>query len=353
MSPVLLVPPTAPFRPPASLLSFLPIGALARGLLSVFTTWIVEGTAHFVSLLGGSLAAVSTPQFGPGFLASFHEVVVLGAAVALPLLLLAVVHAVVRQDLGLLVRTALVKLPVALVLGAAGAQLVGALCGVTDELCNALVAHGGPSLRALVSGLAGALTGSAARAPGPGFAEVVLALLTMVVSLVLWVELVVRSAAIQVAALFLPLALSGLVWSPTALWARRLAETLVALIVAKLVIVGVLVLAASTAVQGTGLSAIGWGLAFLLLAVWAPFAVLRLVPLVDAGAIGHLEGLGRRAVGGVAGRSLQGAGHLSDGGAGEDVVAMAEPQRVGTRELRAAVAQMAAEERAARESSGE
>lgn len=355
VTPVLLVPPPAALPPSASLLSFLSIGSIARGLLSVFTTWIVDGTAHFVSLLGAALARVSSPDFGPGFLTAFHEVVLLGAALVLPFLLLAVVQAVVRQDLGLLLRAAFVRLPVALIFGATAAQLVGVVSGVTDELCNALVAHGGPSLHQLVSSLADALTGSAAQAPGPGFAEVVLALVTMAVSLLLWVELIVRAAAIQVAALFLPLALAGLLWSATASWARRLGETLVALVVAKLVIVGVLVLAASTAVEGTGLSAIGWGLAFLLLAVLSPFAVLRLVPLVDAGAIGHLDGLGRRALlSGVYGGRALGARIADLGGAtGVDAVPMAEPQRVSGRELKAVMAQMEAEERAMRETSGE
>ena len=61
-----------------------------------------------------------------------------------------------------------------------------------------------------------------------------------VVAFVLWLELAVRSAAIGAAALFLPLALVGLAWPATSHWARRLGETLAALVLSKLVIAAVL-----------------------------------------------------------------------------------------------------------------
>ena len=74
-----------------------------------------------------------------------------------------------------------------------------------------------------------------------------------IVAFVLWVELAVRSAAVAAATLFLPLALAGLAWPATTHWARRLGETLAALVLMKLVIAGVLSLAATAIGSHSGI----------------------------------------------------------------------------------------------------
>ena len=117
-----------------------------------------------------------------------------------------------------------------------------------------------------------------------------------IVAFVLWLELAVRSAAIAAASLFLPLALVGLAWPATSHWARRLGETLAALVLSKLVIASVLALAAGLLGSSSGVSGVVEGVALLAVAAFAPFALLKLVPAVEAGAVAHLEGLGRRPV---------------------------------------------------------
>ena len=104
-----------------------------------------------------------------------------------------------------------------------------------------------------------------------------------VVAFVLWLELAVRSAAIAAASLFLPLALVGLAWPATSHWARRLGETLAALVLSKLVIAAVLALAAGLLVSSSGVAGVVEGVALLAVAAFAPFALLKLVPVVEAG----------------------------------------------------------------------
>jgi hypothetical protein len=129
----------------------------------------------------------------------------------------------------------------------------------------------------------------------------------------LWVELLIRAAAVYVAVLFLPLALASLAWPAIAHWCRRLVDTLVALILSKFVIVSVLSLAAGALAGGTGSAPAGstggaatagdqgsftdvlGGAALLALAAFAPWALFRLLPFLESGAVGHLEGAGRRA----------------------------------------------------------
>ena len=88
---------------------------------------------------------------------------------------------------------------------------------------------------------------------------------------------------------------------------RRLADTLAALILSKLVIVAVLSLAVGALAGGTGATPTGasasgggfasvlGGAALLLLAGLAPWSLFRLLPFLEAGAVGHLEGLSQRA----------------------------------------------------------
>jgi hypothetical protein len=138
--------------------------------------------------------------------------------------------------------------------------------------------------------------------------------------MVLWVELVVRAAAITAAALFLPLVLAALVWPSIGHWARRLADTLAALILSKLVIAAVISLAVG-AVEGglTEQGSVGTkfgdvvvGIALLLLATFSPFVLLRLIPAIESGAISHLEGTRHRLRQAVEPPMVKSGGHAYD-----------------------------------------
>ena len=119
-------------------------------------------------------------------------------------------------------------------------------------------------------------------------------LLAGCLAFLVWIELAVRSAAIAVATLFLPLALAGSALPATAHWARRLGETLAALVLSKLTtIVAVLTLAVGTFGEPSdGLASIVEGITLLGLAAVAPLALARILPMVEAGAVAHLDGLG-------------------------------------------------------------
>ena len=125
-------------------------------------------------------------------------------------------------------RACLVALPLALLLTFAAVTLV--------EL--GLAAHGRADGRGAPAGAAATSRSrsptsrrSSRRRPStanplPGLVLFLGALLTAVLALVVWIELVLREAAIYVAVAFLPIALAAVVWPRTAHWARRLAEWL-------------------------------------------------------------------------------------------------------------------------------
>jgi len=147
-------------------------------------------------------------------------------------------------------------------------------------------------------------------------------LLIAVAAFVLWLELLIRAAAVYVAVLFLPLALATLVWPAVSHWCRRLVETLAALIISKFVIVATLSLAAGAVASGTagsgshgsGFSSVLAGGALLLMATFVPFAILRMIPAVEAGAVAHLDGLRQRGTAGLTRLPRSAANHaLHDG----------------------------------------
>ncbi|MGA8297339.1 MAG: hypothetical protein WB770_09885 [Acidimicrobiales bacterium] len=281
-----------PVHPAAGLFSF-GLSAFVNAFLGGLSRWVESGTSVLISAFGHVLTATTKVPFGTGFFSEFDVVAKIGALLAGPFLLLAVVHAIIRQDLGVLWKAVFLRLPLALVFGGIAVALVAQALAITDSLSAAMLDVAGSSAREEIAFLA------AAFAPGgiafAGFLGLLLALMAAVVAFVLWVELVIRSAAIAVATLFIPIALSGLVWSATSHWARRVGETLAALIVSKLVIAGVLALAAISLAPGNGLAGTIQAIALLLLACLAPFSLLRLVPIVEAGAIAHFEGMSRRA----------------------------------------------------------
>ena len=112
-----------------------------------------------------------------------------------------------------------------------------------------------------------------------------------------WLELLMRDAAVYVVALFMPLALAASIWPRWSGTLRRTAELLVVVIGSKFVIVSIVALAAAlVAGGGGGVEHVLAASALMLLACFAPFVLLRLVPFAE-GAMGAAYGR-RSAAGG-------------------------------------------------------
>ncbi len=93
----------------------------------------------------------------------------------------------------------------------------------------------------------------------------------------------VRAAAVYVIVLMLPLAFAAFVWPARRIWAVRSVELLIALILSKFVIVAVLSLGGAAFSQSVHHSVAGMlaGVALLALAGFAPWALLRLLPMTE------------------------------------------------------------------------
>jgi hypothetical protein len=274
------------------------LGAGAGDVLSAIASGVADGAGWLLGQIGGVMTSTTSIDLGASWFKSHYEVMVgLAAIVLVPLLLASVIQAIYHQSVSGLLRAALVHLPLALLLGAVAIQLVQLALAATDALSTAVSSTSSGDISSALSALASTLAGQAAGGnPAPTFVVLVGALFVSFGALLLWVELLVRAAAVYVATLFFPLAMASLVWPAISQWCRRLVETVAALVLSKFVIVAVLSLAIGA--LGTGDGSIASELAggaLLLLAGFAPFTLLRLVPMVESGAAHQLEGVRHRA----------------------------------------------------------
>ena len=147
--------------------------------------------------------------------------------------------------------------------------------------------------------------------PGPmAAAALVVGFALIVAGFVVWVELVLRDAAVYVAVLFLPLAFAGIVWPATAHWLGRLLRLIVAVILSKLVIVAIVGLGATMLADGAaadGLGPVIVGVGTLLLAGFAPVVLYRIVQVWDVEHTGAFHGALGGAVGRLAAPAVAGA----------------------------------------------
>jgi hypothetical protein len=170
------------------------------------------------------------------------------------------------------------------------APLIMLLLAASDEM-SAIVssAAGGDGGRFL--GRTGATFGLLSVADHSPFLLFLLGLLTAAAAIALWIELLMREAAVYIVVLMLPLAFAAMVWPARRVWAVRTAELLVALILSKFAIVAVLALGAAALGHSDGGGGMLMGLVLVTLAAFSPWALLRMLPLAElaSGAAGHLH----------------------------------------------------------------
>jgi len=285
--------------------------------------WVFGGANWSVcqipSQLGLSVSAVRCPSdlavtvrlsdpkdwFAP----LYRRMVEIAGLLMLPMLLLAFLQALLRQDLGLALRAALGYVPLAVVLSAVAVSLTQTLLAVTDSFSDFMLNGYQGQVAATIGSLAGVLAAGAAGSAftvGSSAAAVIAALVALVAALAIVVELLARQALIYAGVFFLPLSFAGMVWPHLLRWAQRLVEVVLVAIVAKFLIVSVLVLGAaaytapggggpfdSQAPPGTTLLV---GLLLVGLAALSPVALFWMLPTFEAAVLAQFHGGAHRPV---------------------------------------------------------
>ncbi len=272
------------------------VEAVAGGIFDQATEWVVAGARSVVGYIGETIDDGTRPDPDASWFEPNYRLMV---SVGVAFLRAAAdpgrrVWSLLRHDAAGVVRIVTVKLPVAAMGMVLATWLVDMLVAITDNLSAYVGSTIGGSGERFATGVvhlmeAGVLTGNGGLA---GFLAFLVALVIALLALVLWVELVVRQAAVLAATLFLPLGFAGLVWESTSHWLRKLAEGLLAFILAKFVITAIVAVGANAiAAGGDHPAALILGAGILAVAVFTPYVLLSIIPL---GTVAVAEGLSRR-----------------------------------------------------------
>lgn len=265
--------------------------------LAAIGTWVFGGARFALHETAKVLSETTSPQLTTTWFSSaYWRVAGIAAVLTLPFLFAAAVQAMLRSDLALLARAAFGYLPLAFLGVSIAAPLVMLLLAASDEM-SAIVAKAGGSGGTHFLVLAGASAGLLSLLHGSPFLAFLVGLFTVAGAIVLWLELLAREAAIYVVVLMLPLAFASLVWPARRKWAIRSVELLVALILSKFAIVAVLALGGAALGHGPseGVAGMLAGFVLVTLGAFAPWVLLRLLPLAElaSGAVSSLRSEGR------------------------------------------------------------
>jgi hypothetical protein len=321
-------------------------GGIAKGLLTKFVRWVDSSAATALRFTATLISTTTRPAVTSAwFSATYWRVAALSALLTLPFLFAACIHALVRADLAMAARAAFGYLPLAMLGITIAAPLTGLVLAATDEMC-AFVSDASGSADTTFLGHAATAITSFSLASGDAFLAFFAGLLTVAATVSLWIELIIRAAAVEVIVLMLPLFFAAMVWPARRVWAIRAIETLIALILSKFAIIAVLTLGASAITQASaGPTALLTGATLVLLAVFSPWALLRVLPLheVAAAAAGGLSAPPRdalRAARDFATGAPRGGGS-GDGGGSDDASSAGPADESGAEAVRERLADTA------------
>ncbi|HEX3975727.1 MAG TPA: hypothetical protein VHW96_05650 [Solirubrobacteraceae bacterium] len=266
--------------------------ARAAGIAAI-TAGVIGGAQLALKLTVKAVGAWTNPNLeAVWFSSSYWRMAAVSALLTVPFLFAAAIQAMLRSDLTLLLRSAFGYLPLGLLAVGVAAPVTALLLAGSDEMSSIVASasgHAGASFLDRVGSLGGLISG----ASGTAFVSFFIALFTIAAAVTLWLELLIREAAVYVIVLMLPLFFAAMVWPARRIWAIRAVELLVALILSKFAIVAVLGLGGAalghTLIPGVGSFLAGTTL--VLLAAFSPWAMLRLLPLHElaGAAVGGLR----------------------------------------------------------------
>jgi hypothetical protein len=284
-----------------------PAGWAWEKVTSGLTSWILGAVGYFVDGILNFLKTAARPDVTAAWFAGTGSPYATVRNVAVTLLLgfvlLGLLQGLLAGDVNAMLRRVASDLPFAVLGMIATTVIVAKLLDLTDALSTAVLDQSGGQAVDFLSGFGVQVTGAT-----EGFAAVLLGIVAVLAAFFVWVELMVRSVLVYVLVALSPLAFASSVWPVARGLVRKLAELLVAIILSKLVVciaisVGVAALAGNedpaAAASGSGvpaasLGALFVGTAVLGLAAFAPFMLLKLIPLAEAAIVA--QGISRSPV---------------------------------------------------------
>ena len=255
------------------------LGSLASSVggsvLDAIAGWVIGAATTITGFIAKEMTATASPQLTSGWYSTqFAPMAALGAALALLVTLMALTSAALRRNSEELARTV-----AGIMRAGLGTAVVIALTmiglGVANAISSEIVKTSPDSFW---NTLAQAWGHSQFGGFGSSMLAALIALVEVIGALAVWVELIVRNAAIYIAVLFFPVALAAGIWRPLAGWPGRLGRLLLLFVMLKPVALIVLSLAGNAAAAGiTGSAGVATSIGTILAAV-VIFALAAFAP---------------------------------------------------------------------------
>src|SRR4051795_3958906 len=263
----------------------------ATGALNQLTEWMTDAATWTTNQIATGIQTTSTPELKASWYEErFGSMIALGLGLAALVTMMALASAAIRRAPEALGATVYGMFRAGLGTGLVLVLTVLAL-RVADEISNTMAGE-------TMGNNAGQFWNDVGDAWGKdnfaGFGSSAIAfffaLVQVIAGLLVWIEMLLRSAAIYIAVLFLPGALAASIWPPLREWESRLVKVLFVLVAMKPVIITALSLAghaAAAAITGEARGDVGVMLAAIVifaLAACVPWALMTLVSMSADGA---------------------------------------------------------------------
>lgn len=278
------------------------VKGLGNSIFEQVTTWTAEGATWLIGRVVVGIERTTTPDLtSKGFLAQYAKMAQIAALLGAAMLLFAILEAVAQSSWQVLAKAVFVNVPIAFLGTSAAFAVVQMLLLATDQMSHAVAVathhHSEEFFKTAISGLgeAGAEAGGAVSGAGGGhiqetagegvggaavplFVTFLAAIIAAFAAFFVWIEMLMRDAAVYVVGLFMPISMATFIsprWSGIL---RRTCELLVVVIGSKFVIVSIIALAAALVSEdGAPVEHLLAASALLLLACFAPFVLIRFV----------------------------------------------------------------------------
>lgn len=261
--------------------------SVVAGAFDYFARWVAVGAIGAIDLVWVGIDGTTTPTVDSGG-AVFQTSIAAARALAFPLLVAAALYSLLKRDASIALKSAFFYLPGSVVGMVVAGFIVNAMLAATDQLAAAYIDEGQTGIAVWLDELGGVI------AAGVGItAPILLVIFSFVLiagSILVWLVMIVRSAAIVITYAFMPLAFAAIIFPATRSWIRRLIEIQLSFILAKPVIVAVLALGSQTLADvDNALVAMMQAAALFYLAAFSPFALMKLLPFVGDEAVAAME----------------------------------------------------------------
>ncbi len=277
-------------------------GAVGNGLLDVVAEWVIGAATQVTGFVAAEMTKTTTPQLQSAWYeAQWQPMADLGAALGLLVALIALACAAVRRS-----PEALAATLAGIVRAGVGTGLVIPLTviglDIADQVSSAVLTASPHTFWATA---AHAWSSKGFGGFGSSALATLIALVEVFAAIFVWLELIVRNAAIYVAVLFFAATLAAAIWPVLSSWPGRLGRLLLLFVILKPVALIVLSLAGSAAAAGLsfggGVSgSVGTILAATVIFALAAFAPWTLMYLLAADAESAYMAAGLRSAAGAA-----------------------------------------------------